>query len=60
MATEDGALQIGIPVADVSRFVDAMPPRAGRVDVAPGLSIEVVPTVLRDQHGKPTGDVVGE
>ena len=56
---EDGALHIAVPDADVARFVTAIRPRAGRAEVGPGLSIEIVPTVLRDQFGKPTGEVVG-
>jgi hypothetical protein len=56
---EDGALHIAVPVADLTRFVEAIRPQAGNVEVAPGLSIEIVPTALRDQYGSPTGEVVG-
>lgn len=59
MGADDGALHIRVPVADLASFVESIRAQAGRVEVVTGLSIEIVPTALRDQYGNPTGEVVG-
>lgn len=59
VATEDGTLHIGVPAGELNRFVESIRPQAGSVAVAAGLSIEIVPTALRDQYGNATGEVVG-
>ena len=59
VTTEDEALHVAVPVADLPRFLRSIRPRAGTAEVAAGLTIQIVRTVLRDQYGNPTGEVVG-
>jgi suppressor of fused-like protein len=59
VAAEDGTLDVGVPPGVLSSLLDAVRPQAGRVSVTDGLVIEIVPTVVRDAYGEPTGDVVG-
>lgn len=54
-------LRLGIPPEAVAEFADALRPRAGRYPVGAllGLTVEIEPTVVRDQYGEETGTVVG-
>lgn len=56
---DDGTLDVGVPPAGLARLADAIRSRAGRVEVDTRLTIEIVPTIVRDAHGDPTGEVVG-
>ncbi|MFC4912469.1 suppressor of fused domain protein [Actinomadura gamaensis] len=59
--TEDTALEIGIPSAALDGLIEALRPEAGvrAVPGLPGLVVEVVQTVIRDQYGNPTDQTVG-
>lgn len=55
------ALQVAIPLAALDDFTAALTQQAGRRTFAsiPGLIVEIVPTVMRDEYGDETGEVVG-
>jgi hypothetical protein len=58
---DGGNLSIGVPDAALDDLVDAVRPEAGRVPVPslPGLTVEIVPTRMRDQYGEETGEIIG-
>ena len=57
----EGGLTIGVPDAALDSLIDAIRSEAGRVPVPalPGLTVEIIPTRLRDAYGRETGEVVG-
>lgn len=57
----DGVLEVHVPPAALDDLTAAMPPTAGRAAIAslPGLTVEIVPTAMKDRYGKETGEVVG-
>lgn len=58
---EEGVLEVHVPPAALDDLTAALLPTAGRRAVAslPGLTIEIVPTAMKDRFGKETGEVVG-
>ena len=58
---EPGVLKLGIPAATLDDLAATLQPQASRTPVAslPGLTVEIVPTVMKDEHGNETGEVVG-
>lgn len=56
---DDGGLRLGIPAARLSSLVAALTSRSERAQIAPGVEVKVVPTIIRDAYGVPTGEVIG-
>ncbi|KAB2374581.1 suppressor of fused domain protein [Actinomadura montaniterrae] len=58
---EDGRLDVSIPPDGLDDVVAALRSVAGRTPIAslPGLTVEIVPTRMRDRFGNETGEVVG-
>lgn len=58
---QPGVLQLGLPAAAVDEVAATLRPQVSRTPIAsaPGLTVEIVPTVMRDEHGNETGQVVG-
>ncbi|WP_157610342.1 suppressor of fused domain protein [Spirillospora albida] len=58
---DEGQLVVHVPESAVGDLTAAIRPTAGSTPVAslPGLTIEIVPTEMRDQYGEKTGEVVG-
>ncbi|WP_433179256.1 suppressor of fused domain protein [Actinoallomurus sp. CA-150999] len=58
---DEKSLTIGVPPAAIDDLVAALRPEAGRhpVPSLPGLVIEIEPSIMRDPHGEPTGEVIG-
>ncbi|GAA2429011.1 hypothetical protein GCM10010191_47800 [Actinomadura vinacea] len=58
---DDGALSVGIPETALDDLIQSIRPAAGRTPVRslPGLTVEIVPTRMRDEYGQETGEVVG-
>ncbi|MFI6515214.1 suppressor of fused domain protein [Spirillospora sp. NPDC050679] len=58
---DEGALAVAVPQNALDDLVAALVPEAGvrPVPALPGVSVEIVPTAMRDQYGKETGEVVG-
>ncbi|KOX12614.1 suppressor of fused domain protein [Nocardiopsis sp. NRRL B-16309] len=56
-----GALTVVVPPAALDELTAALRPERGSASFSgmPGLRLEVVPTVMLDEHGKETGEVVG-
>ncbi|QKG23395.1 suppressor of fused domain protein [Actinomadura verrucosospora] len=59
--TEDGRLDVSLPPEALDDVVAALRPVAGSTPIAalPGLTVEIVPTRMRDRYGNETGEVVG-
>ncbi|GAA4630173.1 hypothetical protein GCM10023196_054420 [Actinoallomurus vinaceus] len=59
--TDEHSLAIGVPPGAIDDLVAALRPEAGRhpVPSLPGLVIEIEPSIIRDPHGEPTGEVIG-
>ena len=57
----DGFLTVTVPPSALDGLTAALRPERGvtEVDGMPGLRLEVVPTVMRDEYGEETGEVVG-
>lgn len=57
----EGVLEVRVPPAALDDLTAVLPPTAGRRAVAsvPGLTVEIVPTAMRDRFGEETGEVVG-
>ncbi|SNT41791.1 Suppressor of fused protein (SUFU) [Actinomadura meyerae] len=57
----EGVLEVHVPPAALDDLTAAMPAAAGRTAVAalPGLTVEIVPTAMKDRYGEETGEVVG-
>jgi hypothetical protein len=57
----DGVLEVHLPAAALDELAAAMPASAGSTAIAslPGLTVEIVPTAMKDRFGKETGEVVG-
>ncbi|MBE1532656.1 suppressor of fused domain protein [Actinomadura algeriensis] len=58
---DDGRLAIGVPSGALDDLVATLQPTAARrpVPSLPGLTVEIVPTHMKDQYGEETGEVVG-
>ncbi|GAA2129823.1 suppressor of fused domain protein [Actinomadura napierensis] len=58
---EEGRLEVAVPPEGLDGVVAALRPVAGRTPVPslPGLTVEIVPTRMRDGYGDETGEVVG-
>ncbi|WP_067451574.1 suppressor of fused domain protein [Actinomadura macra] len=58
---EDGVLVVHVPPAALDDLADTLRPTAGSrpVRAFPGLTVEIVPTAMRDRYGNETGEVVG-
>ncbi|MEV4251981.1 suppressor of fused domain protein [Spirillospora sp. NPDC049652] len=56
-----GNLELGVPADALGGLIEALRPEAGvrAVPGLPGLVVEVVQTVIRDQYGEPTDQTVG-
>lgn len=57
----EGLLDVHVPPAALDELTAALRPTAGRTAVPslPGLTVEIVPTAMRDRYGEETGEVVG-
>ena len=57
----EGALTVVVPPAALDELCAALRPERGTTPFTgmPGLRLEVVPTVMLDEYGKETGEVVG-
>lgn len=57
----EGVLELHVPPAALDDLAAALVPRASRTPVAslPGLTIEIVPTAMKDRYGEETGEIVG-
>ncbi|MFG1857079.1 suppressor of fused domain protein [Actinomadura geliboluensis] len=58
---EEGVLEVHVPPAVLDDLTAAMPAAAGRTAIAslPGLTVEIVPTAMKDRYGEETGEVIG-
>ena len=58
---DDDSIAVGVPAGSIDDLVAALRPEAGRRPVPglPGLVIEIEPSIIRDPHGEPTGEVIG-
>jgi suppressor of fused protein SUFU len=58
---EPGVLQLGLPETALDDILAALRPEASRTAISsiPGLTVEIVPTQMRDQYGNETGQVIG-
>jgi hypothetical protein len=56
-----GALTIAVPPGALDELTAALVPERAATEITamPGLRLEVVPTVMLDEYGKETGEVVG-
>ncbi|MEU8802480.1 suppressor of fused domain protein [Spirillospora sp. NPDC048819] len=56
-----GALDVHVPLAALDDLTAVLRPVAGRTAVAslPGLTVEIVPTVIKDRYGNDTDQVIG-
>ncbi|MEU5992001.1 suppressor of fused domain protein [Spirillospora sp. NPDC047418] len=57
----EGVLEVHVPAAALEDLNAVLLPTAGRRAVAsvPGLTVEIVPTAMKDRFGEETGEVVG-
>lgn len=57
----EGRLEVRVPPAALDDLTAVLRPTAGRaaVPALPGLTVEIVPTAMRDRYGNETGEVVG-
>ncbi|MFV2172584.1 suppressor of fused domain protein [Actinomadura sp. LOL_016] len=57
----EGRLELGVPLAALDDLLATLRPTAARrpVPALPGLTVEIVPTVMKDQYGEETGEVIG-
>ncbi|TDD89947.1 suppressor of fused domain protein [Actinomadura rubrisoli] len=57
----DGVLDVSVPPAALDDLIEALRPTAGSsaLPALPGLTIEIVPTAMRDRYGNETGEVIG-
>ncbi|MEO3825983.1 suppressor of fused domain protein [Actinomadura sp. B10D3] len=58
---EEGRLEVHVPPAALDDLTAVLRPTAGSAPVPalPGLTVEIVPTAMRDRYGNETGEVVG-
>ncbi|QKW32920.1 suppressor of fused domain protein [Actinomadura sp. NAK00032] len=58
---EEGVLEVRVPPAALDDLTAAMPAAAGSTAIAslPGLTVEIVPTAMKDRYGEETGEVIG-
>ncbi|WP_176611526.1 suppressor of fused domain protein [Actinomadura sp. WMMB 499] len=58
---DEGRLVLRVPPAALDDLADTLRPTAARrpVPSLPGLTVEIVPTVMKDQYGEETGEVIG-
>ncbi|MGH9222875.1 MAG: suppressor of fused domain protein [Acidimicrobiales bacterium] len=59
VTAEEDTVDVGVPLAGLRPLIDAIRPHAGRVTVSDVLVTVIVPTVVRDAYGNPTGEVIG-
>jgi hypothetical protein len=54
-------LEVHVPPAALDELIATLRPTAGSsaVPSLPGLTVEIVPTAMRDRYGNETGEVVG-
>ncbi|MFB4304661.1 suppressor of fused domain protein [Actinomadura sp. GTD37] len=57
----EGVLEVHVPAATLEDLTATLLPTAGRraVPSVPGLTVEIVPTAMKDRYGEETGEVVG-
>ncbi|MBT2207323.1 MULTISPECIES: suppressor of fused domain protein [Actinomadura] len=57
----EGVLEVHVPPSALDDLTATLRPTAGSMAVAslPGLTVEIVPTAMRDRYGNETGEVVG-
>lgn len=58
---DESRLVVHVPSGALDDLLATLQPRAGRTPVPflPGLTVEIVPTVMRDQYMEETGEVIG-
>ncbi|MCP9951624.1 MULTISPECIES: suppressor of fused domain protein [Actinomadura] len=58
---DEGQLEVHVPPAALDDLTAVLRPTAGSaaVPALPGLTVEIVPTAMRDRYGNETGEVVG-